>query len=327
MSSNSNWKWKVAVAVFGLICAAILTADIYNAYLPQVPYLADTGSASAIVLNGVVGIHPTATAGDCVRTKAAASATGATTIAITPAGGSEWTGGTITVDKKGPTGLIAIAASGDYVIGQSYTLCYDGTVFYIDSTSGLPYVGGTNAAGNVMLGNSNSLQSSTKLVASNSTGFFTTIGNQALVGQSVPLILATINSTGNTGAIATATLCTAALCGNASAGQYHLHWNFWGSGTACSSVTAGSVTFLLTWTDENAVTHSAVALQMDAQTGAATSAMQSTFPFQTALANESASGDFTFSTNGTIIQYATGYTACTTGTGTYSLRAAVTRVQ
>jgi hypothetical protein len=55
--------------------------------------------------------------------------------------------------------------------------------------------------------------------------------------------------------------------------------------------------------------------------------MGGTFPFQTALANESASGDFTFSTNGTIIQYATGYIACTTGTGTYNLRAAVEQLQ
>jgi hypothetical protein len=68
-------------------------------------------------------------------------------------------------------------------------------------------------------------------------------------------------------------------------------------------------------------------LQMVGQTGAATTAVGGTFPFQTALANESASGDYTFSTNGAIIQYATGYTACTTGTGTYNLRAVVTQLQ
>jgi len=136
-----------------------------------------------------------------------------------------------------------------------------------------------------------------------------------------------INQTAQTAAITTATLCASAAGACNTAGQYHVHWNFWGGGTACSVVTAGSVTFLLTWTDENAVTHSAVALNMMAQTGAATTAMQASFPFQTALANESASGDFTFSTNGSLVQYATGYTACSTGTGTYSLRAAVTRIQ
>jgi hypothetical protein len=136
-----------------------------------------------------------------------------------------------------------------------------------------------------------------------------------------------INQTGKTAAITTATLCAAAAGECNVAGQYHVHWDFWGSGTACSSVTAGSVTFLLTWTDENAVSHAAAALQMMAQTGAATTAMQASFPFQTALANEGAGGDFTFSTNGSVIQYATGYTACTTGTGTYNLRATVTRLQ
>jgi hypothetical protein len=137
---------------------------------------------------------------------------------------------------------------------------------------------------------------------------------------------ASISQTSQTAAISTATLCTAAQCPRVN-GQYEVHWDFWGSGTACSSVTSGSVTFLLTWTDANAVTHSAVALQMMGQTGASTTAMGGTFPFQTALANESASGVFSFTTNGTIIQYATGYTACTTGTGTYNLTATVERKQ
>lgn len=136
-----------------------------------------------------------------------------------------------------------------------------------------------------------------------------------------------INQTGQTAAITTATLCASAAGACGGAGQYKVSFNFWGSGTACSNVTAGSVTFLLTWTDENAVVHSAVALQMQAQTGAATTAVQASFPFQTVLANESASGEITISTNGNVIQYATGYTACTTGTGTYNLRASVMRVQ
>lgn len=137
---------------------------------------------------------------------------------------------------------------------------------------------------------------------------------------------ARVSATAQTAAIGTATLCTAAQC-PATTGHYEVHWEFTGGGTACSNVSAGSVTFLLTWTDENAVVHSAVALQMQAQTGAATTAMQASFPFQTALANESASGTFSFSSNGSIIQYATGYVACTTGTGTYSVRAEVTRMQ
>jgi hypothetical protein len=137
-----------------------------------------------------------------------------------------------------------------------------------------------------------------------------------------------ISQTAKTAAIATATLCAATAntaCGQA--GTYRVSWSFYGSGTACSSVTAGSVTFLLTFTDPNGTAHSAVALPMVVQNGAATTTTQASFPFQTALANESGSGDYTFSTNGAVIQYATGYTACTTGTGTYNLKASVFQIQ
>lgn len=136
-----------------------------------------------------------------------------------------------------------------------------------------------------------------------------------------------INQTAKTASIGTATLCAASAGACNVAGQYHIHLNFWGSGTACSNVTAGSVNFALTWTDENAVAHSAVIVPVLSQTSATALAQGNTFLFQTALANESASGDITISTNGSVIQYATTYTACTTGTGTYNLRATATRLQ
>lgn len=149
----------------------------------------------------------------------------------------------------------------------------------------------------------------------------------ALKGMLVRAQPGSINQTAQTGAISTATLCASSAGACNTAGQYAVDFDFWGSGTACSNVTAGSVTFLLTWTDENAVAHSAVAQQMMAQTGAATTAMQASFPFQTTLANEGAGGHAVISTNGSIIQYGTGYVSCTTGTGTYGLRATVTRIQ
>jgi hypothetical protein len=51
------------------------------------------------------------------------------------------------------------------------------------------------------------------------------------------------------------------------------------------------------------------------------------FNFNTALTTESASGSYIISTNGTIIQAATTYTACTTGTGTYNLKMTVEQLQ
>jgi hypothetical protein len=62
----------------------------------------------------------------------------------------------------------------------------------------------------------------------------------------------------------------------------------------------------------------------DASSLAATSG---TFHFQSTNAGAWATGDFNVATNGTIIQYATGYTACGVGTGTYNLDAIITKLQ
>jgi hypothetical protein len=149
-----------------------------------------------------------------------------------------------------------------------------------------------------------------------------------LINRSQP---GAIDSTGLTAAVTTATLCAASAGACNVAGQYHVHINVWGSGTACSSVTAGGVTPSLTWTDENSVSHAAVVVPMLSQTSATAVALESsapTVPAQTALANEGGSGDFTLNSSGaSAIQYAVAYTACTTGTLTYNIRATVTRVQ
>ena len=127
-----------------------------------------------------------------------------------------------------------------------------------------------------------------------------------------------VKATSQTASISTATLCAATAgtaCGQA--GQYRITANFWGSGTACSVITAGSVALTLTWTDENAVTHSAIGFPMWDETKGA---METAFYPNTALGTESAGGSWTISTNGAVIQYATTYTACTTGTLTYNVR-------
>lgn len=140
-------------------------------------------------------------------------------------------------------------------------------------------------------------------------------------------VAAKIHLTAQTASISTATLCAASAGACNQAGQYRVKWDFIETGTACSSVVAGSVTFALTWTDSNATSHAAVIMPMLNQTGATSVAQGNSFTFATALANAGASGDFIISTNGAVIQYATTYTGCTTGTGTYQLDAVVTRVQ
>ena len=133
-----------------------------------------------------------------------------------------------------------------------------------------------------------------------------------------------VNQTSQTGSISTATLCAASAGACNVAGQYRINANFWGSGTACSVVTAGSVALTITWTDEDAQTHTAIGFPMWDETKGA---METSFYFNTALGTESAGGSWTISTNGTVIQYATTYSACTTGTGTYNLRLTAERLQ
>ena len=153
--------------------------------------------------------------------------------------------------------------------------------------------------------------------------FFAKTNGASAAGMLIRAQPAPINSTGNTGAISTATLCAASAGACNVAGQYHISWTFIETGTACSVPGTGGVTFLLTWTDSNGTTHSAVSLGMD--DASAINAVSQTFHFQTSLAAAWGSGDFNISTNGSVIQYATGYTACGTGTGTYQLQAVVTR--
>jgi hypothetical protein len=136
---------------------------------------------------------------------------------------------------------------------------------------------------------------------------------------------AALHSTGNTALISTATLCGtgAGACGQA--GQYLVSFNFVQGGTACGTPGTGGVTFLLTWTDASG-THSSVSLAMD--DASAITSLSQTFHFQASNTAAWASGSFAiWSTGANPIQYATGYTACGVGTGTYELDAAVTRLQ
>src|SRR4029077_12025786 len=128
-----------------------------------------------------------------------------------------------------------------------------------------------------------------------------------------------------TALIGTSTLCAASEGACNHAGLYELSWEFVEDGTACATPGTGGVTFLLTWTDDNGTTHSAVSLGMD--DASAINAVSQTFHFQTSLAAAWASGQFTFSSNGSVVQYLSGNPACSIGTGSYRLKATVARLQ
>lgn len=146
----------------------------------------------------------------------------------------------------------------------------------------------------------------------------------ATPGMMVRVQPSPVNLTAQTALKTTTTLCASSAGACNTAGQYRISYNFWGSGTACATVTAGSVGLNITWTDENAVAHTTISMPMWDQKSAANGIL---FNFNTALGTEGASGSYVISTNGSVIQYATTYTACTSGTGTYNLRIAAERLQ
>jgi hypothetical protein len=221
------------------------------------------------------------------------------------------------------------------LFGEEYCLSSDGTTANnieehtpAPGTAGaiLTYdSGGSNAITDTVNGTVTSYTNRRPLAAGNGVQFGVNASNvitQDFSGDAAHAV----SQTAKTAAVTTFTVCAATAgtaCGQV--GQYRISYNFWGSGTACSAVTAGSVGLNLTWTDENAVTHTTVSMPMAFDQKSAAAGIL--FNFNTALGTEGASGSYIISTNGTIIQAATTYTACTTGTGTYNLRMTVEQLQ
>jgi hypothetical protein len=142
-------------------------------------------------------------------------------------------------------------------------------------------------------------------------------------------VITTKTETSQTATISETVLCndTSGLC-NVAGAQYQISWNIWGSGTACSSTSAGEVTLTLYWTDENGTAHAGVVMLMQTQTSATAVASDAYFHFETSLANEGSSGTFNISSNGAApIEFGNVYTACTTGSGVFNERISVVRLQ
>lgn len=134
-----------------------------------------------------------------------------------------------------------------------------------------------------------------------------------------------VRSTGLTGSVTTATICasTAGACNQA--GTYNVHVAVYQSGTACTANTTNGVSVQLSWTDGNVVNHTAQTIPLT--TNASLTALAGTMAWGATTLGAWASGDINIDTNGNVIQYATTYANCTTGTATYAISAAVMRLQ
>lgn len=217
--------------------------------------------------------------------------------------------GVVTVGTKvaqlGPTGTLTLGTANCVTFGSAGAIC---------SAEGTPP---TNVSGTAAFyPDSTTHEYEAATAGSNSFG---------ILNRSIP---APANETAKTATDTAKAICTASAGGCNVAGQYHVFLNVWGSGTACSSVTAGSVVFTMTWVDEQGTTHTAVPMApfYDFKTAAVNAT--GTFNFNTSLATEGSTVDMTISTNGSAAPTVTGtYTPCTTGTGTYNFRATMTRLQ
>jgi fibronectin-binding autotransporter adhesin len=237
------------------------------------------------------------------------SAAALTSTAIMTGGGSQASQTPSATSTLDSSGNITLAGVGKF--GSSPPACTAGSAGGVCFTEGSNI---TNVAGTTAI----DANSTTHEIAAATNGS----SSYGLLVRSQP---GSIRSTGLTAAVSTATLCAASAGACNTAGTYHVHWSFYEGGTACGTPGTGGVTFLLTWTDANGTAHSAISLPMD-DSGSLV-ATSGTFTFRTTLAAAWASGDFNIDTNGSIIQYATGYTACSVGTGTYALSATVDRLQ
>ena len=134
-----------------------------------------------------------------------------------------------------------------------------------------------------------------------------------------------IRSTGLLASVSTATLCASSAGACNTAGTYHVHLALYQSGSACSANTTNGVSVQLTWTDANGTAHSAQTIPLE--TNASLVALTRTMAWGATTVNAYGTGDFNIDTNGAVIQYATTFAQCTTGTATYALSAVVTRLQ
>jgi hypothetical protein len=134
-----------------------------------------------------------------------------------------------------------------------------------------------------------------------------------------------VHNTAKTANITTATLCAASAGACNVAGEYHVHLTMNNTGTACSNITNATVQPQITWTDTNGTAHSTQSFVMN-ENGSAT--LVNVFKPTVSALTAWATADMDISTNGSVIQYdTTGYVTCTTGTFTYQLDIAVTRLQ
>lgn len=249
---------------------ALNGANVINNNL-VIPYAADTGTTNALVVT-VPNIAATPTAGVAIRVKVLNSSSGATTLNVTPTGGSAW--GAIAVTKRIATGVAAIAGSPDINAGGIYEFEYDGTQWVTATPSSTVYCSGSLTAHVILVGNSNNQLGTAANVSLDATnGFFSKINGETLAGFGVPFVRGVTSQKAETG---TADANVLTVTPAATVGTYRVSIT-----ASVSTATSGVIGFTLSYTDSNGNAQSNVAMSLF-QLGAAAPALT----FTTSAASE-----------------------------------------
>jgi hypothetical protein len=148
------------------------------------------------------------------------------------------------------------------------------------------------------------------------SGTATTYNGKATAGTGLSPVYGTVSVTGQTAAIASTSLCATSICG---AGEYVLNY-YLDATVACTTAGSAAATLTIGWSDETNAKTLQVPLNGTGISGGNSLALGATANF--------GSGSVTIWSAGSAnITYSTSYAGCTTGTGTYALRAAVRQLQ
>lgn len=216
------------------------------------PYAADTGTTNALVVT-VPNIAATPTTGVAIRVKVLNSSSGATTLNVTPTGGSAW--GAIAVTKRIATGVAAIAGSPDINAGGIYEFEYDGTQWVTATPSSTVYCSGSLTAHVILVGNSNNQLGTAANVSLDATnGFFSKINGETLAGFGVPFVRGVTSQKAETG---TADASVLSVTPAATIGTYRVS-----IAASVSTATSGVIGFTLSYTDSNGTAQANVAISI-----------------------------------------------------------------
>lgn len=223
-----------------------------TALLAGVPWGGTTAGVAATQTLTVPNIPATPTAGTRVAFLSGFATAGATTLNVTPTGGSAW--GAINLMKRVTTGVLALSAGGDMTVGGIYEALYDGTQWLLASSSATIYAAGALTSGSILRGNTNNqVQTSSGMNSSNGTQM-TSYNSETTAAPGLPYLRGVTSQKSESAADTNVLTVTPA----AAAGVYRINIVI-----DVSAATAATLGWTATWTDSNGNAQAPTNLDID----------------------------------------------------------------